>query len=157
MPDYPARRAVFPEIVVNAACFLLILLWTYAALSKLADYSQARQQMLNQLFPFWLSGILVWLVPVTELVAAGLLSAARTRKQGLYLSSVLMAVFTGYIILVMCRVFDRVPCSCGGILSAMSWRVHLVFNLFFLVLAFTAICLFKISGSKSGKPAYPHS
>ena len=118
---------------------LLILLWTYAALSKLIDFGHTRTQMLNQVFPASIAETLVWMVPASELAAACLLLLPKTRKAGLYLSLFLLLQFTLYIILVMTNIFGRVPCSCGGVISSMSWGQHLIFNLFFLALTLVAI------------------
>jgi hypothetical protein len=35
--------------------------------------------------------------------------------------------------LVKLLVFGRIPCSCGGLISSLSWTQHLFFNLFFLL------------------------
>jgi hypothetical protein len=43
-----------------------------------------------------------------------------------------MALFSGYIVLVLTGVFGRVPCSCGGVIGSLGWWEHLVFNVVFL-------------------------
>ncbi|MGB4401179.1 MAG: MauE/DoxX family redox-associated membrane protein [Daejeonella sp.] len=58
------------RIISSTINFLLILLWTYAAASKLADYETSRGEMLNQALPEWLEENLVWGVPMIELFAA---------------------------------------------------------------------------------------
>jgi hypothetical protein len=36
--------------------------------------------------------------------------------------------------------FDKnLPCSCGGIISKLSWKQHILFNLFFIMLSITGI------------------
>jgi hypothetical protein len=36
--------------------------------------------------------------------------------------------------------FDKnLPCSCGGIISKLSWKQHIIFNLFFIVLSVIGI------------------
>jgi putative oxidoreductase len=121
--------------------FLLIFLFVYAAVSKLIDIDRSRGQMLNQIFPPAIAEILVWAVPVAELITAGFLLFKKTFLPGLYLSMGLMVVFTLYIILVLLNVFGRIPCSCGGVLQKMGWVPHLFFNLFFLLLTVTGIYL----------------
>ena len=118
---------------------LLILLWVYAATSKLVDYDKSRSQILNQVFPVWISKILVWAVPATELIIAGLLLFPKTLKFGMYASLYLLTFFTLYIALIMTGIFGRIPCSCGGVLEDLSWSQHLIFNLFFLALTLIAI------------------
>ena len=119
--------------------FLLILLWIYAALSKLISFDEFKGQMYNQTFSRGISELLTYFLPPLELTAAVLLIPNRTKMAGLVLSLVLMSSFTVYISLVMLNFWARVPCSCGGILQKMGWKPHLWFNLFFLALIAIAI------------------
>lgn len=121
--------------------FLLILLWAYAAASKLADYETSRGEMLNQALPPWLEEILVWGIPLIELFTAALLLFNKSRIYGTFLSLFLLIVFTIYIALVKFNYFDYVPCSCGGVIGSLSWEQHFVFNLIFIVLAATEVLL----------------
>jgi putative oxidoreductase len=118
---------------------LLILLFVYTAVSKLLDFKQFEKQMYNQTVPHDLATVLIWTVPEVEIIAAFMLFFQRTRAYGLYLSGVLMFLFTGYIALVLLKFFGRVPCSCGGVMKQLGWRWHLIFNLFFLLLSFIGI------------------
>ncbi|MES3016640.1 MAG: MauE/DoxX family redox-associated membrane protein [Bacteroidota bacterium] len=133
-----ARQYIAIRTIIN---FLLILLWTYAAVSKLADYETSRGQMLNQALPEWLEEILVWGVPAVELFTAALLLFNRTKFYGTILSLFLLICFSAYIALVQFNYFDYVPCSCGGIIGSLSWEQHFVFNLVFIVMAASAILL----------------
>lgn len=123
------------DISLAIICFLLILLWVYAAVSKVLDFSLFRLQMQRQVLPLFLKESLIYILPVTEVVAALLLLFEVTLRQGLYLSAILMGVFTIYVGLAVFKVFHNVPCACGGIIAAMGWHVHFVFNIFFLLLA----------------------
>ncbi|MDB5153525.1 MAG: hypothetical protein JWR54_2276 [Mucilaginibacter sp.] len=113
---------------------LLILLFIYAAVSKLVDFDQFKAQMSNQTLPHEVTTVLIWTLPGIEMLAAILLAFERTRLAGFYLSGILMFLFTGYISLVLLDFFSRVPCSCGGIIKSLDWKMHLLFNLFFLLL-----------------------
>lgn len=108
---------------------LLIILWSYAAVTKLSNMEKSRMEMLNQVFPPWMAEVLVWLVPLTELLLAILLLFRGTRPKALFGSLLLLVAFTGYVGLVMTGIFGRVPCSCGGILRTMPYWAHLIFNL----------------------------
>lgn len=123
--------------------FLLILLWTYAAASKLADYETSRGEMLNQALPEWLEEILVWAVPAIELFTAALLLFNKTKFASTVLSLFLLISFTIYIVLIKLDYFAYVPCSCGGVISELTWEQHFVFNLLFIVLAATGLLLEK--------------
>jgi hypothetical protein len=76
---------------------------------------------------------------------ATLLFVPSVRKWGLASSLALMFLFTCYISYMI--LFARnLPCSCGGIFSAMTWPEHLIFNIFFTALA--AIGLWFTYGNK---------
>jgi putative oxidoreductase len=120
---------------------LLILLYVYTAVSKWMNFEQFKVQMHGQALPVWLSHLLIFTLPGTELVTAILLFFSRTRLAGGYLSAVLLLGFTGYVALAVFHFFDRVPCACGGVLRDFTWEMHLVFNLFFLLLTILAITL----------------
>jgi len=135
------KKLFKPAIYVQVITCLLILLWVYAAMSKLLNYEQSRSQMLNQVFTQTTAKLLVWAVPFTELLLGVLLSFLKTRLIGLYGSLVMLVGFTIYIGLVMNNTFGRIPCSCGGVLNKMNWEQHLVFNIVFVILTISAILL----------------
>lgn len=127
---------------VGIISLLLILLMVYAALAKLNDFYNFRSGLSESpiIAPF--AGILVWAVPVTELLIAAMLALPFSRLAGLYASFVLMLLFTIYIV-VMLSFYDDIPCSCGGVLEEMSWGVHIGFNLVFVLLSAWTIRLEK--------------
>jgi hypothetical protein len=124
---------------IKIICILLVFLFVYAAVSKFANWTTFVSDMNNQPFPSFLKPILVWAVPLTELTIAALLIFDTTRLAGLYASLVLMIAFSFYTVVVLLHFFTYVPCSCGGIIKNLSWGQHLVFNLFFVLIAFIAI------------------
>jgi hypothetical protein len=120
---------------------LLILLWVYTAGSKLSSIGEFEKELKNQVFGDRIAAILLWLLPSVELLAAALLLFTKTTKIGLILSTLLMGTFTAYIALVLSGHFQKVPCSCGGVLKQLGWQAHLWFNLFFLSMSATGIWL----------------
>lgn len=124
-------------------CLLLVSLWVYTAVSKLQEPEVFQAQLHLQPFPERVADLLVWLLPLVELVAAVLLFSKRNWAAGLGLSFVLMLLFTGYVALVLAGAWGYVPCACGGVISSLDWKQHLLFNLFFTALAGTGILLMK--------------
>lgn len=128
------RTVNLKAIVVEIIVLLYILLFVYAAVSKLLDFEnfqvQLGQSPLISSFAGWLS----WIVPLGELFIVGLLLVRRARVYGLYLSFLLMVFFTIYIFTIL-NYSESIPCSCGGILERMSWKEHLWFNILFVFLA----------------------
>lgn len=119
---------------------LLILLFAYTATNKLADLGDFTKSMYNQPIPHPLAYALARVIPVAELLTAGCLLFVKTQKLGLYTSFILLAIFTGYIALILLHVFRKIPCSCAGIFRHTTWLQHLWINI--LLLALTGLALF---------------
>lgn len=128
------------NIMIEIICLLYILLFVYAASSKLLDFEnfqiQLGQSPLVSAFSLYLS----WFIPVLELLISVFLIIPSTRRAGLTASYFLMVMFTAYIFVIL-NYSSFVPCSCGGILEKMNWTQHLVFNFVFLFLALLALYL----------------
>ncbi|THU34743.1 hypothetical protein FAM09_22360 [Niastella caeni] len=95
----------------------------------------AESPLLKPIAPF-----IAWSLPLTEFLVSALLIIPRWRLKGLYASLALMIAFTVYIGAIM--TFNKeLPCSCGGVISLLSWQGHLIFNSLFILLAFTGVLL----------------
>lgn len=129
------------KIVIEVLSSLLVLLFVYTSVSKWLDFSTFTGQMNNQPFPNWMTPIVIWTLPAIEIIISLLLMFNSTQLWGFRASLVLMLMFTLYTILILLKVFDRVPCSCGGVIENLNWEQHLVFNLFFVAVALTGIIL----------------
>ncbi|MEO8582874.1 MAG: MauE/DoxX family redox-associated membrane protein [Flavitalea sp.] len=129
-----AAKKIFTEISIA----MLIMMFTYAAASKLFIYDEYRFELLGHVLIKNYTGIIAWALPVSELFIVLVLLFESTRKIGLYASVGILTFFTAYII-YMFTFYPSTPCSCGGVISALSWKEHLLFNLFFIGLALTAI------------------
>lgn len=125
--------------LIDICTFLLVLMFTYAASSKLLDYDNSKLSMMKQLIPAGTAPTLTWLVPVTELAIVGLLLFKQTRLIGLWAAGILMFAFSAYIAVAMSGLFGRRPCACGGIISQLGYWGHLVFNLAFVGVAVMGI------------------
>lgn len=126
--------------LVEAICALLVILFIYTGLSKLIDYEKFKFEMGRSPFIQNMSEYIAIMLPPGELLIATSLIVKRTRLIGLYSSFFLMSLFTGYVWIMLHESY-YLPCSCGGILSIMSWNDHLLFNIFFTALAMTALML----------------
>ena len=142
------RKNMLSEI----AAIAFILLFTYAAASKLIEYDKFEVQLGQSPLLTSVAFILVWLVPSIEIIISLLLAFQKTRMAGFYLSFILMLIFTGYIIVIL-YFSPYVPCSCGGVLEKLSWKQHLFFNIGFVLLSVTAV----ITYHERKKISYPDS
>ncbi|MDR7371069.1 MauE/DoxX family redox-associated membrane protein [Flavobacterium aquidurense] len=126
------------SLIVEIISLLYILLFIYAAISKILDFEnfqvQLGQSPILSAFASWIS----WLVPIIEIIISLLLCIPKFRNFGLFGAFSLMIMFTAYIFIVL-HFSSFVPCSCGGILEKMSWNIHLFFNVLFVFLAAAAL------------------
>ena len=136
------------HFLVTTISILLILLFSYAAVSKLMDYHNFIGQLRSSDLLKPIAGILTWLIPTVEFYVVLLLLVPAWKKSGMILSSVLMFLFTVYIA-VMLVFFKKIPCSCGGVLQNLSWHQHLVFNAIFLLLALAGTVLVRKQENQS--------
>lgn len=128
-------------VVIETISFLFVLLFIYTASSKWLNLTKFIGQMNNQPFDAKYTPILVWGVPSIEIIIAILLMFNRTKLLGLCTATFLMAVFTGYVALVLSNFYGVLPCSCGGVIETLSWPQHLAFNTFFVLIGLIGILL----------------
>lgn len=110
-------------------------------MNKLLAFEDTRFQMGRSPFINHIADILSMAIPIGEIIIAGLLIFKKTRLIGLLASFFLMLVFTGYVY-AMLHYSYYIPCSCGGVLAALSWENHLIFNIAYTILALIGIILF---------------
>lgn len=135
---------LFLEII----CFLFVLLFSYAAISKLWDFNVFKIQLGQSPLLTAFAGWVAWGIPIIELVTALLLAIPKYRLVALYAALGLMSLFTLYIIAIL-KFSDFVPCSCGGILERMGWQEHLIFNSVFVVLAILGVLIMPMKSNSS--------
>jgi hypothetical protein len=126
--------------IVEIISSLLIVLFIYTGLNKLMDYTNFKFTLGRSPFIQHMAAFIAATLPGGELLIAISLVFKRTRLIGLYASFFLMALFTGYIWIMLNYAYD-LPCSCGGILAELSWKDHLIFNSIFTLLAMIGVIL----------------
>lgn len=127
---------------------MLILLWIYTGLDKLLGWEASKKALYNQTFPTELADVLVYALPIIELLTALLLLFSVTNWWGMVSSLLLLTVFTTYVGLIWVGAFPRVPCNCAGILNILGWTEHLVLNLFFIGITILGLSQNKKSDTK---------
>lgn len=128
------------NLFLEFICFLYILLFVYAAISKLLDFENFRVQLGQSPLLSAFAGSIAWIVPVLELFISLLIVLKRWRIIGLFAAFSLMVMFTSYIFIIL-NYSSFVPCSCGGILEKMGWTEHFFFNTAFIMLAAAGILI----------------
>ena len=137
------------QVLLECISALLIMLFLYASLSKFLDFHTFIGEMNNQPLPNSWTPFLVWFIPCSEIIMCIALLFERTRLFGFYASAGFMSTFTIYSIIIILNFFGRIPCSCGGVIKRLTWRQHIVLNLFYLALSIAGIIL---QHRKSFKP-----
>lgn len=136
------------KTIIEIITALLIVLFVYAGLSKLLDHHTFSLQLAQSpLLSSW-AFVIAWALPAGELLLAAALVIPATRQLGLYASLILLILFTVYLV-YMLSFSTHLPCSCGGIISSLSWKQHLGFNSVFISLAAVGIWL-----RRTGKGIY---
>jgi hypothetical protein len=130
------------SIVTGIISALLLILFLYTAASKLMDHERFLMVLKKSPLLQEVAGPVSWLVPLSELIVSLSLFVPAWRLYGFRLAFGLMSIFTLYIA-YMILFTPHLPCSCGGVIRKMSWSQHLVFNVFFLALAWSGIRLEK--------------
>ncbi|WP_394347827.1 MauE/DoxX family redox-associated membrane protein [Niastella caeni] len=126
--------------IVEIIALLFIILFLYTGISKLMEYAVFKEQIAESPLLKPIAPFIAWSLPLTEFLVSALLIIPRWRLKGLYASLALMIAFTVYIGAIM--TFNKeLPCSCGGVISLLSWQGHLIFNSLFILLAFTGVLL----------------
>jgi hypothetical protein len=125
----PAVRGILLSRAADLVVALLVLLFVYTASSKFLDWQHFTGTMLTQPLPRWLARSLPWTIPAAEIVAAGFLLYAPTKRKGLFLALFLLIAFTLYIATILLHLLPgRTPCSCGGIFRHLTWQQHFWVN-----------------------------
>lgn len=119
---------------------VVMLLFLYTALSKLLDHARFESVIQQSPTIGKSAGLLSWGIPAAELVVAGLIFHPATRLPGMLFSFFLLLLFTGYLFTMLASGM-KLPCSCGGVVSTMTWKEHVLFNLIFIMLSAVSVIL----------------
>lgn len=140
---YKWRKKVNWQVwVADIISGTLLVLFLYTAVSKILDYENFKVALQDSLWLKPISSILSWTLPAIEIILALILFFPSTRIKGLYASICLLALFISYLLNVI-TFSPHLPCNCGGVLTFLTWKDHIYFNLFFIALSITGIILYK--------------
>lgn len=125
------RSIHWRSVLTELSVIIFILLFGYAAFSKLITFRMFSEQLAQVPLIGDYSELMAWLIPVIELFVCMLLIFPINRLPGLRAFIIIMLGFTVYIALML-AFSSHVPCICGGVISGLGWAEHLVFNTAFL-------------------------
>lgn len=130
------------EIGLQSISALLILLFIYTAFSKFSDLHKFQNTLSHSPLIGNIATFISLLIPIAEITVSFLLLFPRTRLYGFYISAFLMTSFTLYVSYMVVFI-PHLPCSCGGVLTQLSWKDHIWLNSLFTLLSFLGIWLEK--------------
>lgn len=127
--------------ISEAIAILLMGLFLYSAFAKMLDFVNFSTELSKSPFLQGYTGMLAYVIPLSEVVIAVLLLVPHTRLLALYIYLYMMASFTFYIYLMMTKAY-HLPCACMGIFgTVLSWEQHLMANTVITLLVFVGIIL----------------
>lgn len=130
------------KLLIEIIASLLIVLFLYTGLNKLIEHTTFRYQLSISpwsLLASW-SGIVSWALPIGEVLLAVMLLITAFRKTAFIASAILFAGFLVYLGILLSS-GTKLPCTCGGIISSMSWNAHVWFDAACLLLCMAGIWL----------------
>lgn len=132
-----SKRTLIAEIISA----LYILLFVYAALSKIIDFQKFQIELGKSPILNFVSTYVAVAIPALEIIISIFLIIKKFQYFALYACFSLMVMFSCYIIIIL-NFSPYIPCTCGGILENMTWSQHLTFNVGFVALGMAAILLY---------------
>lgn len=137
------KRNLLKHYFLEVVTYLFVLLFVYAAVSKLLDFENFQVQLgQSPILSAYAKPVSIG-IPLLELLIALGLTIPRFRLSAFYGFYGIMVMFTTYIVIII-KYSPFVPCSCGGVLDKMGWTEHLVFNIGFVLLAITGILMISL-------------
>lgn len=130
------------SLSIDVISLLYVSLMLYTAISKVRTFTETREQLSLMPLMEQYSDLVAFGLPALEVIIALIIFIPRTRRLGLYLVSGLMILFTLYVAYLI-RFHPHLPCTCGGLISTLSWPQHLIFNSVFIIMGILAIYLDK--------------
>jgi uncharacterized membrane protein YphA (DoxX/SURF4 family) len=121
---------------------LFSALFLYAGVSKLMEFDLFEGQL--ELSPIFhsVAVFITYGLPVLEIILSIILFFPAMQKYALLGAFILMALFTIYVFALIYG-YKHLPCSCGGLLEELSWKQHLILNIFLTITAFFGFFLSK--------------
>lgn len=132
---------MFQRTFVQIATLVMVFVLVYTGLTKWINFSHFSRSMLSQPLPHALTNLLIYLIPTVEIAAALLLIPQETRQLGLWVTSILMMAFTGYVFYIRLSPLGNTTCPCGGLFSQLNWNQHTWVNSLLTMIAIAAAIL----------------
>jgi hypothetical protein len=128
----------------NLIAAFMMFLFVYTATSKFLNLPALRAVLIKSKFPGVVADFGSIVIPSVEIIIALLLFVPFSRRFGFIASTVLMLLFTLYIVVMMLSL-PELPCSCGDVIQSMTWTQHLIFNVIVTLISYLGFCFYQNS------------
>lgn len=125
------------RIFILSSCLILLFVLVYTGLSKWINFDHFSRSMHSQPIPDWLATGLTYLLPPVEIITALMLCTNRYRIMGLWITTLLMFLFTAYVFMIRFTALENTTCPCGGLFSQLTWNQHTWINSALFILSLT--------------------
>ena len=143
-------------IITQLIIISLILLWLLAGIPKVMDIATFSKQLERMTYIGWMHGLVSCSLPITMLLTGVLLVIPRAKLLEMYISWILLLLFTLYIGTVL-LFSDFVPCTCAGIRINIAWKEHLLICGSGILLTSLAIWMERQNNKGTSEPYENHS
>ncbi|MDQ1148281.1 MULTISPECIES: MauE/DoxX family redox-associated membrane protein [Sphingobacterium] len=120
--------------IETIAQYGFLLLWGVTAAVKLSSWDTTKSEMALQSFPYWMEQLLLWGLPALYIGLTLILLYRPTTKLGLRLSTVVIVIFTIYLLVGVSGVLGYTPCACAGIWPTNNHWLHIALNSIFITI-----------------------
>lgn len=134
------NRSILKSRIILIITYLFVVLFVYGGVRKMLDVETFMLQIGETLQFKSSAAAIAWSLIILQLLAGALLLLQPTRRLGLYLSFILMTLFTLYLLLIL-NFSTYVPCACSGVFPGISWHTHLYVNVALTFIAFVGLIL----------------
>jgi hypothetical protein len=128
------------QTIIETIVAILAFLFLYTSLSKYANIQTFEFSLKMSPILKNFSHLVAVTLPALEIGVVILLTIPRTRLAGIYMSLILLSIFTIYLIGIV-SFSKTLPCGCGGVISKLSWKEHIYFNMFFVIISVIGVWL----------------
>jgi hypothetical protein len=136
------KQSTLKRTTIEIIVFLYVILLLHTGTSKMMEYNIFKDQLTESLGISSLAKVIAVTLPWFEFLIAIMMLLPKWRYKGLISGVLLMSAFTLYILFLI-TFSPELPCSCGGLMSQLSWNEHVIFNSTFIIMGIAGALLQK--------------
>ena len=126
------------KILPFTVSLFFVLLWSYAAISKIIVFRNFRSQLGQSPGLEAYAGFVACGVIFLQLLTIGMICYRSYRLLGLWMTFGIVTVFTGYNGFILID-SNNLPCTCIGLFEKMTWKGNLILNMGLMITALSGI------------------